>query len=170
VAELGFEGVFFRSILDLDPGLDAHHLRDLRWQASHPDLSVEETKTLVRHAHETEARMRRGDILDPDHYFPPSGLSVDEQVDFIMRCHAHLRRVLELVVGQKRPAWGELRAQGRRRAARMPSTQLGVPRQSTAIQVGQRNPAREEHTRQRKSVVDGDLIIEVACVSHFALL
>ena len=42
VAELGFEGVFFRSILDLDSRLDAHHLRNLCWQASHPDLSAKD--------------------------------------------------------------------------------------------------------------------------------
>ena len=71
------------------------HIHDPRWQASHPDLSLEEVQTLVRHAHETEARMQRGEIPDQDHYFPPSGLSVDGQIDFIRRCHAHLRQVLE---------------------------------------------------------------------------
>ena len=71
------------------------HIYDPRWQASQPDLSVEEVQTLVRHAHETEARIQRGDIADQDHYFPSSGLSVDGQVDLIRRCHAHLRQVLE---------------------------------------------------------------------------
>jgi len=71
------------------------HIHDPRWQASHPDLSLEEVQTLLRHAHETEARMQRGEIPDQDHYFPPSGLSVDGQIDFIRRCHAHLRQVLE---------------------------------------------------------------------------
>ena len=68
---------------------------DPRWRASHPDLSEEEIHTLVRHAHETDARVRRGDIPDPDSYYPGAGLSADDQVEFIRRCHAHLRLALE---------------------------------------------------------------------------
>jgi sugar phosphate isomerase/epimerase len=67
-------------------------LYDPRWQASHPDLAIDEVLTLVRHAYDTEARIRRGDIVDQDEYYPPDGLSADEQVAFIRRCHDHLRR------------------------------------------------------------------------------
>lgn len=64
---------------------------DPRWRASHPDLSVDELMTLVRHAYETDTRIRRGVIPDPDSYYPEVGLSADEQVEFIRRCHAHLQ-------------------------------------------------------------------------------
>jgi len=67
---------------------------DPRWQASHPDLSADELATLVRHAHETDARVRRGEITDPSSYYPEAGLSSDEQVEFIRRCHTHLRQAL----------------------------------------------------------------------------
>jgi len=40
--------------------------------------------------------LQRGDIADQDQYFPSLGLSVDGQVDFIRRCHAHLRHVLQI--------------------------------------------------------------------------
>jgi hypothetical protein len=43
--------------------------------------------------------MQRGDILDQDQYYTSSQLSPDEQVDFIRRCHAHLRWVVQVVVG-----------------------------------------------------------------------
>jgi sugar phosphate isomerase/epimerase len=69
-------------------------LYDPRWQASHPDLAIGEILTLVRHAYDTEARMRRGDIADRDSYYPRDGLSPDEQVAFIRRCHAHLRHIV----------------------------------------------------------------------------
>jgi sugar phosphate isomerase/epimerase len=69
-------------------------LYDPRWQASHPDLAVNEVLTLVHHAYETEARMRRGDLADQDSYYPRDGLNTDEQVAFIRRCHAHLRQIV----------------------------------------------------------------------------
>jgi sugar phosphate isomerase/epimerase len=41
VHELGFDGVFFRSILDLDPALDAQHLRAIRQRADDYGLYLE---------------------------------------------------------------------------------------------------------------------------------
>lgn len=64
------------------------------WQNAHPDLSPREVLDLVRFARETEDRMRRGEIPAEDAYFPPGGLDASGQIDFVNRCHAHLRDVL----------------------------------------------------------------------------
>src|SRR5215471_21113827 len=41
VHELGFDGVFFRSILDLDPQLESEHLRAIRRRADEYGLYLE---------------------------------------------------------------------------------------------------------------------------------
>jgi sugar phosphate isomerase/epimerase len=68
------------------------YIHDPRWQASHTDLSAEEVRCLVRHAQQTHERMQRGDIPDVDGYYPNQVLTSDEQIEFIRRCHAHLRQ------------------------------------------------------------------------------
>ncbi len=68
---------------------------DATWQSAHPDLDVREVMDLVRMAHETGCRMERGEIPARDAYYPEGGLDAAGQVDFMKRCLAHLREVLD---------------------------------------------------------------------------
>jgi hypothetical protein len=63
---------------------------DPRWRAADANLSVKKLQSLV----ETAVRPRPCGVAGPDCYFHAPVLSTEEQVDFIRRCHAHLRRCL----------------------------------------------------------------------------
>jgi hypothetical protein len=63
-------------------------IHDTRWQAAHPDLSGDELQSLMNYA----SQVQQGGIASPDCYYPTPVLSTDDQIDFIRRCHAHLRR------------------------------------------------------------------------------
>jgi sugar phosphate isomerase/epimerase len=77
------------------PGRNRIEIFSPAWQTSHPDLSTREVMDLVRMAHEMEERMRRGEAPGRDDYYPPGGLDAAGQIDFVHRCHAHLRAVLD---------------------------------------------------------------------------
>jgi sugar phosphate isomerase/epimerase len=67
-------------------------IHDPRWQAAQPDLSNHELNALIEHAREAESRIQSGEIADVDCYYPSATMTTVEQIDFIRRCHAHLRR------------------------------------------------------------------------------
>jgi sugar phosphate isomerase/epimerase len=71
-------------------------IHDPRWRAG---VSGDELQTLLNHATETGARMRRGEIPDQDSYYASAVSSADEQVEFIRRCHAHLRAAVPDAIG-----------------------------------------------------------------------
>jgi hypothetical protein len=65
---------------------------DPRWQAADPALSTGEVQLLENYAREAEVRVRQGAMPGPDCYYPAPVLTAADQIDFIRRCHAHLRR------------------------------------------------------------------------------
>ena len=77
-------------------------IHDPRWQAAQPDLSADELQSLVSYA----SRIQQSGIASPDGYYPAPVLSTDDQIDFIRRCHAHLRRyVASPNASVVEPAW-----------------------------------------------------------------
>jgi sugar phosphate isomerase/epimerase len=65
-------------------------IHDPRWRAAQPDQSTDELEQLEAYA----ARSEQDGVVGPERYYRTSVLSTDEQIEFIRRCHAHLRRCL----------------------------------------------------------------------------
>jgi sugar phosphate isomerase/epimerase len=64
-------------------------IHDPRWRSG---VSSDELQTLLDHAAATETRMQRGEIPDQHSYYASADSSAEEQIEFIRRCHAHLRQ------------------------------------------------------------------------------
>jgi sugar phosphate isomerase/epimerase len=70
---------------------------DPRWRATDPNLSDDELQQLLSAADDAADQMQRGELPTPDAYYPDRTLTAEEQIEFIRRCHRHLRRAAQKV-------------------------------------------------------------------------